>query len=140
MPIRRFIGKYWIAYYISYLAGLAVLLVLSWSSPRWNTDWLGLLADIFGVAMGAALAFTIVTEGVVSMVLLIPATYNWIKKKGRAEGVAEGKAQGRKSQQKRIDEAYRRFGVEVDGNLVLPRTQEVQNFLNPDEWEDLDSE
>ena len=78
------------------------------------------------------------------MVLLIPATYNWIKEKGRAEGkaegVAEGKAQGRNSQQKRIDEAYRRFGVEVDGNLVLPRTQEVQNFLNPDEWEDLDSE
>ena len=76
------------------------------------------------------------------MVLLIPATYKWIKEKGIAEGKAEGKAEGeaseRKAQKKRLDEAYRRYGVEIDGNLVLPRTPEVQRFLNPTEYEDSD--
>ena len=56
------------------------------------------------------------------MVLLIPATYNWIKEKGKAEG--------RKAQRKRIREAYRRFGVEMDGRLALPDTPEVDAFLN----------
>ena len=99
---------------------------------------MALLADIFGVAMGAALAFTIITEGVVSMVLLIPATYKWIKDKGKAE---EREAQ-RKAQRKRIREAYRRFGVEMDGQLVLPDTPEVNSYLNAEgrDNEDLDDE
>ena len=60
------------------------------------------------------------------MVLLIPATYKWIKDKGKAE---EREAQ-RKAQRKRIREAYRRFGVEMDGRLALPDTPEVDAFLN----------
>ena len=87
------------------------------------------MADIFGVAMGAALAFTIITEGVVSMVLLIPATYKWIKEKG----IAEGEASGRKAQRKRYREALRRFGEEVDGKVVLTITPEVETFLNSDD-------
>ena len=67
------------------------------------------------------------------MVLLIPATYNWIKEKGRAEGLA----QGRKAQRKRYREAIRRFGEEVDGKVVLTITPEVEAFLN---GEDPDSE
>ena len=71
------------------------------------------------------------------MVLLIPATYKWIKDKGKAEGIAEGEASERKAQRKRLDEAYRRYGVEIDGKLGLPRTPEVEAFLN---GEDPDSE
>ena len=82
--------------------------------------------------MGAALAFTIITEGVVSMALLIPATYNWIKEKGEATG--------RKAQQKRTREAYRRFGVEMDGRRVLPDSPEVHAFLYGEADEGEDSE
>ena len=94
--------------------------------------------------MGAALTFTIVTEGVVSVALLIPSTYNWIKDRGKAEGLKEGEVTGRKAgrkeerqaQRKRLKEAYRRFGKEVDGKVTLTITPEVEAFLNsedPDE-------
>ena len=55
------------------------------------------------------------------MELLIPATYNWIKNKGRVEG--------KKAHLQRLDEACRRFGFEVDGVWMLPRTPEVDEFL-----------
>ena len=70
------------------------------------------------------------------MVLLIPATYKWIKEKGiaegKAEGIAEGEASERKAQRKRLDEAYRRFGFDVNGVLMLPNTPEVKAFLSGD--------
>ena len=43
--------------------------------------------------------------------------------------IKEWKEQARKDQRKREDEAYAKFGFEVDGVLVLPRTPEVQRFL-----------
>ena len=47
--------------------------------------------------------------------------------------IKEWKEQGRKEERerrrKREDEAYAKFGFEVDGVLVLPRTPEVQRFL-----------
>ena len=52
------------------------------------------------------------------MVLLIPAAVKKLIEKGRAE------------QRDRLDEAYRRFGVEVNGTLTLPRTREVEDFLS----------
>jgi hypothetical protein len=72
------------------------------------------------------------------MALLIPSTYKWIKEKGKAEGIMEGEARGivrgeareRKSQQKRLEEAYRRFGVDLNGVLALPNTPEARAFLN----------
>ena len=81
------------------------------------------------------MAFTIITEGVVSMALLIPATYNWIREKGKVEG----KAEGRKAQQKRTREAFRRFGVETDAGTVLLDSPEVRAFLNQEPEEDEDS-
>ena len=56
------------------------------------------------------------------MVLLIPQAVKKIMEKGRAEGRAE--------QRNRREEAYKRFGVEVDGVMMLPNTPEVQGFLN----------
>ena len=43
------------------------------------------------------------------------------------------KRQGRKEQRDRNREAYRRFGVEVNGVMMLPRTPEVEEFLASDE-------
>jgi hypothetical protein len=41
--------------------------------------------------------------------------------------------QGRKEQRDRTKEAYKQFGAEVDGVLILPRTPEVEEFLASDE-------
>ena len=41
----------------------------------------------------------------------------------------EGRKQEQNNQRKREEEAYARFGVEVEGVLMLPRTPEVQRFL-----------
>jgi hypothetical protein len=43
------------------------------------------------------------------------------------------KRQGRKEQRDRTREAYKRFGVDMNGVLVLPRTPEVEEFLASDE-------
>lgn len=56
------------------------------------------------------------------MVLLIPAAVKKLKEEGRQEG--------RKEQRNRINEAYERFGIEVNGVLTLPRTPEVERFLS----------
>ena len=59
------------------------------------------------------------------MVLLAPRLYKSIKNKGKAEE--------RKAQRIRRKEAYERFGVEVDGKVMLPRTPEVERFLAGEE-------
>ncbi len=41
-----------------------------------------------------------------------------------------GRAESQAEQRNRREEAYRRSGVEVDGVLMLPRTPEVEEFLN----------
>ena len=55
------------------------------------------------------------------MVLLIPDAVRQLIEKGR------------KAQRKRTREAFERFGFEVDGKLVLPRTPEVDAFLAGEE-------
>jgi predicted transposase YdaD len=62
--------------------------------------------------------------------LLIPAAVRKLKREGRLEGRQEGRLEGRHERDKRYEEAYRRFGVEVDGVVMLPRTAEVREFLN----------
>ena len=90
-------GKYWIIYYIVFLVVLAFLLRRHWHALDWSDEtYLFLLAAIFGVAAGAALTVTILSEFGVSIVLLIPSTYKWIKEKGHKEGIQEGLAEGRK--------------------------------------------
>ena len=114
-------GKYWIAYYISFLVGVVVLTGTHWYSPRWNEDWLALSSDIFGVAFGISLTLALLVEVVGNMVLLIP------------QRIKELKDRGRREQQKRVEEAYRRFGVEVNGVRMLPQTPEVRRFLRGEE-------
>ena len=52
-----------------------------------------------------------------------------VKRKAREEGRREA----REERRKRWDEAYARFGIEVDGVLMLPLTPEVERFLD---WRD----
>ena len=51
------------------------------------------------------------------------------------EAVKKLKRQGRRERDARYEEAYRRFGFEVDGVVVLPRTPEVQAFLDDESAE-----
>lgn len=98
--------------------GIAILTERHWYSPKWNDDWLALLADILSVAMGISIALTIVVEMVGRMVLLIPDAIKNIREKEKRD------------QRKRRKEAYERFGVEVNGVLMLPNSPEVEAFLN----------
>ena len=68
-----------------------------------------------------------------------------VKRKAREEGREEGRKEGfeeglkevreerrrrwREERRKRWEEAYAKFGVEVDGVLMLPMTPEVERFL-----------
>ncbi len=103
----------------------AILFWLRRGSSRWQEDWVSLLADILGVALAGAVAFTIFSEVLGKMVLLIPKAVRKIRDEGRAEGQAEE----RQAQIARREEAYRRFGIDVDGVRSLPDTREVRDFL-----------
>ena len=124
--MERFLGIYWIIYYLAYLMAVALLLWLYWGnlmSSEGNTR-LFLLAAVFGTAAGTAFIFTILVEVGVRTMLLIPAAVRKLKREGRREQ--------RQEQRKRVKEVYERFGVEVDGVRVLPDTPEVREFLDPD--------
>ena len=72
-----------------------------------------------------ALMTAIIVEVFGRMVLLIPKAWNKAKEEGRREERKRLKA----VYKARYQEAYERFGIEVDGVLTLPRTPEVERFL-----------
>ena len=123
--MERFLGIYWVIYFLAYLIASAILLWLYWDGLLYedaNTR-LFLLAAIFGTAAGTAFIFTILVEVGGNTMLLIPRRIRQLRRQGSQE------------RDKRYREAYRLFGVKVDGVLMLPDTPEVQAFLdaNPDE-------
>ena len=79
------------------------------------------MADILTVALSWAIGFTILSEVLGPVVLLIPKAVKRIKAVGRAEE--------RQAQSLRLEEAYCRFGIDADGVRSLPDTQEVRDFL-----------
>ena len=50
-------------------------------------------------------------------------------KEWKEEGRKEGRQEERERQRLREKEAYAKFGVEVNGVLMLPRTPAVERFL-----------
>ncbi len=62
----------------------------------------------------------ILKEGVWLMVLAGMKIKEWKE---------EGRKEGRERQRQREEEAYAKFGVEVNGVLMLPRTPAVERFL-----------
>ena len=121
---RRAVGNYWVAYYLVYVAMAAWGFWANWSRLDWRQLWqddVYLLAAILGAAAGVALLTAIIVEVIGRMVLLIPKAWNRAKDEGRREE--------RKRLKARYQEAYERFGIEVNGVLTLPRTPEVERFL-----------
>ena len=111
-------GKYWAIYSLTYVVCVGFLL---WEHQGKQLHDTSLLADTLTIAAGLSLSVAIALEGIVAMVLWAPARIRKLKR------------QGRKEQRDRTREAYKRFGVDMNGVLVLPRTPEVEEFLASDE-------
>jgi len=127
----RDLGIFYCSAYVVSLAVCSLAWWLYWDA--WRLDsLLPDLAIIATVSAGVALLATILKEAVWNMVLAGMKIRQW-REEGRKEGVEQGIEQGieqeRKRRRKRDEEARAKFGVEVDGVLVLPQTPEVERFL-----------
>ena len=92
---RVITGGYWGAYYLVYVAGVALLVYhFRRELPFLTTGQLDLrqlftIGAVFAVAGGTALFVAIIVEVTGRMVLLIPRAWNRAKDIGRAEGRTE---------------------------------------------------
>ena len=116
--------RYWVIYYLVYLAVAGAglwkywpRLLWYWRQPLLQDDSIYLLAAIFGAAAGTALATAIILEVSGRMVLLIPATVRKIKAQGRVEGRLE--------ERDRINAAFAEHGIHEgdEGPIVLDRAE-----------------
>ncbi len=106
--VKEIVGKYWVAYYLVYVACIVFLLSRHWEHwklLRWDDTQP--LAALFAIAAGIALAVAILVEVTVPMVLLIPPTVRAIMNRGREEGREEGRREGREEARKRALAAYK---------------------------------
>ena len=123
----RDLGIFYCSAYVVSLAACSLAWWLYWDT--WRLDnLLPDLAIITTVSAGVALLATILKEAVWNMVLAGMKIRQW-REEGRVEGRVEGREEGTENQRKREEEAYARFGVEVNGVLMLPKTPEVERFL-----------
>ena len=119
----RDLGIFYCSAYVVSLAACSLAWWLYWDA--WRLDsLLPDLAIITTVSAGVALLATILKEAVWYMVLAAMKA-----RQLRAQGIEQGIEQERKRRQKRDEEARSKFGIEVDGVLVLPQTPEVERFL-----------
>ncbi len=127
----RDLGIFYCAVYVVSLVAGSLATWLYWDG--WSLDGLmAQLANIVTVSAGAALLATILKEAGWNMVLAAMKIREW-KEQGRQEGRKEGREQERERRRKREEEARTKFGVEVNGVLMLPQTPEVQRFLDGEE-------
>ena len=119
----RDLGIFYCSSYVVSLVACSLAWWLYWDA--WRLDsLLPDLAIITTVSAGVALLATILKEAVWNMVLAGMKIRQW-----REEGRKQGVEQERERRRKRDEEARAKFGVEVDGVLVLPQTPEVEQFL-----------
>ena len=88
----REVAKYWVIYYLVYIATVVFLLVRHWNDLRWDdVSYVFLLAAIVSLGAGTALIVAIIVEVTGFMVLLIPDRIRKLKEAGRVEGRVEGR-------------------------------------------------
>ena len=121
----RGLGVFYCAVFVVSLAACSLAFWLYWQG--WRLDGLiPQMANVFTVSVGFALLATIAKEAGSFMVLAAMKIKEW-QDRARKEALDE--------RRKREAEAYEKFGFEVDGVLVLPRTPEVQRFLEGEDEE-----
>ena len=127
---RVITGGYWGAYYLVYVAGVALLVYhFRRELPFLTTGQLDLrqlftIGAVFAVAGGTALFVAIIVEVTGRMVLLIPRAWNRAKDIGRAEGRTEGRAEERDRVQALLSQYARRDPETGELILVLDRDAE----------------
>ena len=138
----RDLGIFYCSAYVVSLAVCSLAWWLYWDA--WRLDnLLPDLAIITTVSAGVALLATILKEAVWYMVLA-GMKIKQLREEGRVEGRKEGIEQGieqgveqeRERRRKREEEARAKFGVEVNGVLMLPQTPEVERFLAGEDEQD----
>lgn len=126
----RALGKFYCAVYLVVLAACSLCLWLYWDA--WRLDGLiSQIGDVSSASVGVAFLATICREGAHYMVL---ATMRALKLKEEAR--KEGRKEGRQQQRGRYEAALAKYGVEVDGVLMLPQTPEVREFLEGEPGEE----
>ena len=123
----RDLGIFYCSAYVVSLAVCSLAWWLYWDAWRLE-NLLPDLAIITTVSAGVALLATIIKEAVWNMVLAGIKIRQW-KEEGRKQGIEQGIERERERRRKREEEARAKFGVEVNGVLMLPQTPEVERFL-----------
>ena len=120
----RDLGIFYCSAYVVSLAVCSLAWWLYWDAWRLE-NLLPDLAIVTTVSAGVALLTTILKEAVLYMVLA-----GMKIRQLKAEGREEGRKEERDRRRKREEKARAKFGVEVNGVLMLPQTPEVQRFLD----------
>lgn len=123
-PLRSIAERYWVVYYLVYVAGVAFGASRYHPLREQGKDELFALVAIFALAAGLALLVAIIMEVLGRMVLLIPAEIRRLKEQGRREG--------RQEERRRIIGALRQAGEREDGSIHITLTPEVMKLLMGD--------
>ena len=118
----RDLGIFYCAVFVLSVTSCSIALWLYWEA-WWLDDLVQQVANVSSLSVGVALLATILKEAGSFMVLAAMKIKEW-QDKARKQALAE--------RRKREQEAYEKFGVEVDGVLMLPWTPEVERFLEED--------
>lgn len=119
-PLRSIAERYWVVYYLVYVAGVAFGASRYHPLREEGKDELFALVAIFALAAGLALLVAIIMEVLGRMVLLIPAEIKRLKEQGRRE------------ERRRIIDALRQAGERKDGSVHVTLTPEVMKLLMGD--------
>jgi hypothetical protein len=120
-PLRSIAERYWVVYYLVYVAGVAFGASRYHPLREQGKDELFALVAIFALAAGLALLVAIIMEVLGRMVLLIPAEIKRLKEQGRRE------------ERRRIVEFLRQAGQREDGSVHITLTPEVMKLLMGDD-------
>jgi hypothetical protein len=131
-PLKSIAERYWVVYYLVYVAGVGIGLSRYHPLQEQGKDELFALVGIFALAAGLALLVAIILEVLGRMVLLIPSEIKRLREQGRKEGRQEGLQEGRREERQRIVDALRQIGEREDGSIHITLTPEVMKLLMGD--------
>ena len=131
-PLKSIAERYWVVYYLVYVAGVGIGLSRYHPLQEQGKDELFALVGIFALAAGFALLVAIILEVLGRMVLLIPSEIKRLREQGRKEGRQEGRQEGRREERQRIVDALRQIGEREDGSIHITLTPETIALLLSD--------
>ena len=117
---------------ISVVLVLALTGLVAWYEVAYRTmdSWPETVTSI-GQGVASAIAVVVTILASVEVIMLFSEKYKARRfEEGREEGKNEGRLVERQEHQNRLNEAYERFGIVLDGVQTLPRTPEVEEFLS----------